>query len=132
MPDYTNEMTITFGDASSAGGVPCREVSSLTVTYENEILKRILIPAATTDQSVDLSELSNPKILIISSIEGDFTVKIGNGTGGEEANLPPISIAETSGSLVLQNPNGLGLTTLFVTTSASPTSGARIRVFALE
>lgn len=129
MPDLTVSATLTFGDTALTGSVPCREPLEFTVTYTEKSDKTVAIAAASSDFSITLDSVSAPKFLLIQSLATDVTVKVSDGV---TADPTPTAVAEGAGWIMVANPNGQTINTVLVTTPASPTTGARVRVLAVE
>lgn len=128
MPTFTQTVTTSFGEETSTGGIPCREPETTTFTYTNESLKRLTLGAGLTDFEVIVDETTAPKALFVTSELGDVTVKFGVGTVGEAATLPDIPLSLDKGTHQFINTDGHTITRIYITTPASPTTGARIRI----
>jgi len=129
MPDLTLSATLTFGDSTTAGAVPKREPLEFTITYTEQSDKTVAIAASTTDFAISLDSVAAPKFLLVQSLATDVTVKLSDGV---TADPTPTAVAEGSGWVMIANATGQPINALLVTTPASPTTGARVRVFAVE
>jgi hypothetical protein len=129
MPDLTVSATLTFGSTTPTGAVPCREPLDFTITYTEKADKTVAVAANLSDFSITLDSVGAPKFLLVQSIVTDVTVKVSDGV---TADPTPTSVVEGSGWIMLANANGQAINELLITTPASPTSGARIRILAVE
>ena len=121
--------TLTYGDSTTSGAVPCREPLNFTFTYTEIADKTVAIAAGETDFPIALDSVTAPKFLLVQSKATDVTVKLSDGV---TADPTPTAVAEASGWIMIANPNGQALNALLVTTPASPTTGALLRVLAVE
>jgi hypothetical protein len=129
MPTLTLSATLTYGNTTPDGAVPCREPLEFTVTYTEMALKTVAIPASSTDFSIDLDSVGSPKFLLVQSLETDVTVKLSDGV---TADPTPTDVAAADGWVMVAASAGQQINLLLVTTPASPTTGARVRVLAVE
>lgn len=129
MPDLTVAATLTFGPTTPEGAVPCREPLTFTVTYTEKTDKIVQLAASVTDSPITLDSVSAPTFLFVQSLETDVTIKVSDGV---TADPTPTSVAEEDGWVMIANPNGQAINTLLITTPASPTTGARVRILAVE
>lgn len=129
MADLTVAATLTFGSSTPDGAVPCREPLSFTVSYTEKTDKTVQIAAGVTDFPIDLDSVGAPKFLFIQALETDVTVMLSDGV---TANPTPTAVAEADGWVMITTTVGQEINALLVTTPASPTSGARLRVLAVE
>jgi len=129
MPTLTIDMTITHGDSSAQTSVPCREPRSFSITYTEESVKRVRVPAGATDTVILLDSVNAPKFIFIESIETNVTIKLSDGVA---ADIAPTAVAEDTGWVMIAHPTGQAIDRLLVTTPASPVEGALIRILAFE
>lgn len=129
MPTLTLSGTLTYGDTQPDGAVPCREPLSFTVTYTEASIKTVHLAANLTDSLIELDSVSAPKFLLVKAVETDVTVKLSDGV---TADPTPTAVAVAGGWVIVANPNGQAINALLVTTPASPTTGARIRIVSVE
>lgn len=131
MPDLTLSATLTYGesDSDTSGAVPCREPLSFTLTYTEVSIKEVQIASSTTDESITLDSVGNPKFLLVESTETAVDIKLDDGVTSDPT---PSKLAEGEGWIMIANPNGQAINEILVTTPASPSSGARVRVLAFE
>lgn len=129
MPTLTIAATLTFGDTTPAGAVPCREPLDFTVTYTEKSDKTVAIAAGVTDQSITFDSVTAPKFVFVQSITTDVTVAVDDGVSTSPT---PTALKEGDGWLMIANPDGQTINEILVTTPASPTTGAIVRVLAVE
>lgn len=129
MPTLTFTGTLTYGNTTPDGAVPCREPLSFTISYTEASIKTVAIAANQTDYAVALDSVSAPKFLLVQSVETDVTVKLSDGITTDPT---PTALVANSGWVMFANTSGQAVNTLLVTTPASPTTGARVRVLAVE
>ena len=131
MPNLTLSATLTYGesDSDTSGAVPCREPLSFTLTYTEVSIKEVQIAASETEHSITLDSVDNPKFLLVESTETSVDVKLDDGVTSDPT---PSKLAEGDGWIMIANPNGQAINEILVTTPASPSSGARVRVLAFE
>lgn len=128
MPTLTASVTIAYGDTLPATStVPWRKTFDFALTYAEESIKTVSIPASTTDFLLTLDTVTAPKFIFMRTIDVDVTVKYSDGTD-EVAT----ALSATSGWLMIVNPNGQPMNRFLVTTPASPTTGAHVQVLAFE
>jgi hypothetical protein len=128
MPILEASVTIAYGDTLPATGtVPWRKTFPFSLTYNEESIKTVAIPASTTDFLLTLDTVTAPKFIFMRAIDVDVTVKYSDGTD-EVAT----ALSATSGWLMIVNPNGQPMNRFLVTTPASPTTGAHVQVLAFE
>lgn len=130
MPTLTVSATITFGTTdSTTGAVSSREPLSFELTYTEASIKTVQVAASASDQSVTLDSVTAPKFLFVQSLEGDVSVKLDDGVTTDPT---PTAVAAEDGWVMIANANGQEINELLVTTPASPTTGARIKILAFE
>jgi hypothetical protein len=129
MPNLTVVATLTYGDTTPDGAVPCREPLNFTLAYTEASIKTVQIAASSTDFAINVDTVGSPKFIFAKAELTDVTVKLSDGV---VASPTPTSLSPDGGWLMLANPNGQVIKTLLVTTPASPTSGARVKVIAFE
>ncbi len=129
MPTLTVTATLSYGSTTPDGAVPCREPLSFTLSYDEQSIKTVHIPASTTDFAITLDTVSAPKFVFAKAEATDVTVKLSDGV---VATPTPTSLSENGGWIMISNPNGQAINRLLVTTPASPTGGARVKVIAFE
>ena len=129
MPTLTFTGTLTHGDSTTEGAVPCREPLTFSVDYTEDSIKTVSVAAAASDFSISLDSVAAPKFLLVQSRETDVTVKL---TDGVTADPTPTQLTAADGWVMIANTNGQPINALLVTTPASPTTGARVRVLAVE
>lgn len=129
MPKLTVAATLTYGDTTPDGSVPCREPLSFTFDYTEQSIKTVQIPASTTDFAINVDTVGAPKFLFAKSETTDVTIKLSDGV---VVTPTPSALSEEGGWIMLANPNGQVIKTILVTTPASPTAGARVKVIAFE
>lgn len=129
MPTLTFSGTLTYGDTTASGSVARREILSLTFTYTETSIKTVVVPASAVDSAIALDSVSAPKYVFVESLETDVTVKLSDGV---VATPTPTSLKAASGWVLIANPDGQEINSLLVTTPASPTTGARVRILAFE
>lgn len=128
MPTLTAELAISYGDTLPAlNVVPWRGKFSFELTYTEESIKIVQIPASTTDFAVNLDTVAAPKFLFVRALDTDVTVKLKNG-----ADDVPTQLAAAGGWAMIVTPAGQAVNQLLITTPASPTTGARVQVLAFE
>ena len=129
MPTLTVSATLTYGNTTPDGAVPCREPLTFTLTYTEKSDKIVQLAASVTDSAISLDSVTAPKFVFVQSIETDVTVKLSDGV---TADPTPTSVAEGDGWIMIANPNGQAINSILVTTPASPTTGAQVRILAVE
>lgn len=129
MPTLTLSATLTVGATTPDGAVPCREPLAFTVSYTEKSDKTVAIAANTADFPIALDSVSAPTFLLVQSLETDVTVKVSDGVSADPT---PTAVSATSGWVMIANASGQPINSLLVTTPASPTTGARVRVLAVE
>jgi len=129
MPNLTLTGTLTYGNTTPEGAVPCREPLSFTVAYTESSMKTVQIAASGTDVPITLDSVGAPKFLLIQAIETDVTVKLSDGV---TADPTPTAVSVGGGWVIIANTAGQVINTLLVTTPASPATGAKLRVLAVE
>lgn len=129
MPNLTVAATMTYGDTTPDGAVPCREPLNFTLAYSEASIKTVLIAASSTDFAVDVDTIGTPKFIFARAELAEVTVKLSDGV---VATPTPTSLSSDGGWLMIANPNGQAIKTLLVTTPASPASGARVKLLAFE
>lgn len=129
MATLTFTGTLTHGSSTPEGAVPCREPFSFTVDYTEDSIKTVTVAASTVDGAVTLDTVSAPKFLLVQAVETDVTVKVSDGV---TADPTPTQLTAGDGWIMIANTNGQPINALLITTPASPTTGARVRVLAVE
>lgn len=129
MPSLTAALTLTYGDTTPDGAVPCRVPLTFTMAYTEQSIKTVQIPASTTDFPVNVDTVGSPKFIFAEVDTTDVTVKLSDGV---VVTPTPTSLSESGGWLMIANPNGQQIKTLLVTTPASPATGALFKVIAFE
>lgn len=129
MPTLDFSGTLSFGDSTTEGAVPCRIPLTYTLTYTEESSKTVQIAAGQTDFAVDLDTVGTPRFILIRSLETDVDISLSDGV---TADPTPTALAEGEGWVMLVNPNGQAINQFLVTTPASPTTGARVNFIAFE
>jgi len=129
MPDLTVAATLTFGPTTPEGAVPCREPLDFTVTYTEISHKIVTVAAAAVDFPIALDTVTAPTFLLVQSDVTDVVVKLSDGV---TADPTPTALTEAKGWVMITNPTGQTINALLVTAPASPTTGARVRVLAVE
>ena len=129
MPDLTVASTLTFGDTTPEGAVPCREPLNFTVTYTEKSDKTVAVDAGVSDQSITFDSVTAPKFVLVQSITTDVTITVADGVSADPT---PTALKEGDGWLMIANVDGQTINEILVTTPASPTTGAVVRVLAVE
>lgn len=130
MPTLTAQLSISYGDSiPNAQVIPWRNVFNFSLTYTEESIKTVAIPANTTDFSITLDTVTAPKFVFMRTLDVDVTVKVSDGV---VVTPTPTALGAASGWLMFVNPNGQPVDTFLVTTPASPTTGAHVQVLAFE
>jgi len=129
MANLTVSATLTYGDTTPDGAVPCRTPLTFTLAYTEQSIKTVQIAASVTDFSVTLDTVTAPKFLFVESDTTDVTVKLSDGV---VATPTPTSLSEDGGWIMISNPNGQTIKQLLITTPASPVTGARVKIIAFE
>ena len=129
MPTLTITGSLSYGSTTPDGSVPCREPLTYSLTYTEQSIKTVQIAASTTDFPITLDTVGSPRFIFAKAELTDVTVKLSDGV---VASPTPTSLAESGGWIMIANPNGQTINRLLVTTPASPTSGARVKVLAFE
>lgn len=129
MANLTVSATLTYGDTTPDGAVPCRTPLTFTLAYTEQSIKTVQIAASTTDFVVTLDTVTAPKFIFVESDTTDVTVKLSDGV---VVTPTPTSLSEDGGWIMLSNPNGQAINRLLITTPASPVTGARVKIIAFE
>jgi hypothetical protein len=129
MPDLTIAATLTFGDSTTSGAVPCREPLNFTVTYTEKSDKTVAIAASQTDQSITFDSVTAPKFVFVQCITTDVTIAVDDGVSADPT---PSALKAGDGWLMIANNDGQVINEILVTTPASPATGAVVRVLAVE
>jgi len=129
MPNLTVSVTLTYGDITPDGAVPCREPLTFTLAYTEASIKTVQIAASTVDFPILVDTVGAPKFIYAKSEATDVTVKLSDGV---VVTPTPTSLSAEGGWIMIANPNGQAIKSLLVTTPASPASGARVKVIAFE
>jgi hypothetical protein len=129
MPTLTFSGTLTYGSTTPEGSVPCREPLSLSIEYSEAAMKTVQIAANSTDFPITLDSVDSPTFLFIEALETDVTVKLSDGV---VLSPTPTDVTENGGWVMIATPSGQQINQLLVTTPASPATGARIRILAVE
>ncbi len=128
MPALEVSLSIAYGDTLPATNtVPWRKNFTFSLTYTEESIKTVAIPAATTDFPILLDTVTAPKFVFARAVDVDVIIKFVDG-----ADEVPTALAAASGWLMIVNPNGQPMDSFLVTTPASPTTGAHVQVLAFE
>jgi len=129
MASLTFSGTLTYGDTTAEGAVASREPLTFTVSYTEASMKTVAIEASQIDSPITLDSVGSPKFLLVQSLETDVDIKVSDGI---VATPTPTKLSATSGWVLVANPGGQPISSLLVTTPATPSTGARIRVVAVE
>lgn len=129
MATLTVSATLTYGDTTPDGAVPCRTPLTFSQAYTEQSIKTVQIAASVTDFSVVLDTVTAPKFLFVQSDTTDVTVKLSDGV---VVTPTPTSLSENGGWIMIANPNGQAIKELLITTPASPIGGARVKILAFE
>ena len=127
MSTLSLECTLVYGATTPTGAVPIRIPLSYTVEYTEESCKTVRVAAAATDTLVQFDTVTAPKFLLVRSLEGTVTLKLGDGTTTVISGL-----TEEDGYILIACPAGQDIDRVLVTTPASPSSGALIDIKAFE
>lgn len=129
MANLTVSATLTYGDTTPDGAVPCRTPLTFTLAYTEQSIKTVQIAASVVDFSVTLDTVTTPKFLFVECDTTDVTVKLSDGV---VVTPTPTSLSEDGGWIMISNPNGQAIKQLLITTPASPVTGARVKIIAFE
>lgn len=128
MPNLDVTLSIAYGETLPATStVPWRKPFTFSLTYAEESIKTVLLPASTVDFSLTLDTVTTPKFIFMRAVDVDVTVKYTDGT--DEVTT---ALAAASGWLMIVNPNGQPIRQFLISTPASPTTGAHVQVLAFE
>lgn len=128
MPTLTCTLSFSYGDVPPpATNVPLRTAKIIEIPYTEESVKRVRVPASSTDFPIALDSVGAPKFLFVGAVDIDATVKLSDQTDDVGT-----ALSAGSGFVCITNPSGQPINQLLVTTAATPTTGALIEILAFE